>query len=777
MNKILRSLNENWSLTLAPNAEVREKGFDPRTLAELKAGEYPQISATVPGNFELDLVEAGLAPDPYFGQNPFAFQQYENRHLWYSTLFSADSQGDRNTFLRFDGIDTIADIWLNGELLGHTENMFIEHEFCVDGLLRSQNELIVHIYPAVIEARKTPTAAANMAQRYNYAALPLRKCASMFGWDIMPRFVSGGIWKPVTLIQKPKERFEQFYLYTTKLDEEKNLAWLAGFYELVTDRDDTRALTVSMDMVCGDSAHHLEQTVWHTCGHLRGSIEGPKLWFPRNAGKQELYDVTVRLLCGDEILDEKHFRFGVRMVELLRSSTTDEKGNGEFLFRVNGKRVFCMGTNWVPMDAFHSRDDSRLQPALDMLLDINCNMVRCWGGNVYENDAFYDYCDEHGIMIWQDFAMGCAVYPQDADFCDKIYREAVSVIKHLRHHAALVLWAGDNENDIFYNWNGFRRDPNTNILTRQIIPRALREHDEVRPYLPSSPYVDEEAFRTRQPLSEDHLWGPRDDFKGSFYGNSVCHFASETGYHGCPSPKSLERFISKEQLWPMFEENGDARPDWICHAAEMQPTMNGPYAYRIRLMADQVEYLFGSVPDNLSDFAKLSQISQAEADKYFIERFRVSKWRRTGIIWWNLLDGWPQVSDAVVDWYYCKKLAYHYIKRTQEPLCMMFDEPRVGLLDLHAVNDLQEDHKLYFSVTDLTTDTVIAKGEADAIADSSVKVLSLPVMTDYHFLLIRWETEDGRQGSNHYVTKLCNISASDYLFDLKKAGYDCFEGF
>lgn len=778
-------LDSGWRLTVVDNAEVIAKGFDPHSAEQLHAGGYPSISASVPGNFELDMVAAGLAPDPYFGQNPFIFQQYENRHLWYTVTFSADSDGDENTFLRFDGMDTVADIWLNGEWLGHTENMFIAYEFCVGGRLRLQNELLVHIYPAVIEARKYPACAGNQALPYNYASLPIRKCASMYGWDIMPRFVSGGIWKPVTLVQKPRERIEQFYLYTTDLTKDLDFAHLTGFYQVHTQRDDIKTLKICLDAVCGESEIHTEQTLWHTGGHLQIALYHPKLWFPRNAGKPHLYDVTVRLMCGEDVLDEKHFRFGVRTVELIRTSTTDAEGNGEFVFRINGKKVFCMGTNWVPLDAFHSRDLDRLQPALDMMDDLGCNMVRCWGGNVYENDAFYDFCDERGIMVWQDFAMGCGTYPQDPEFSDKIYREAVALIQRLRQHAALVLWAGDNENDsqLWAEYSGenanytLHRDPNDNLLTRQVLPRALREHDMTRPYLPSSPYVDEEAFRTRKPFSEDHLWGPRDDFKGTFYRDSVCHFASETGYHGCPSPKSLERFISAEQLWPIFEENGDARPDWICHASEMQSTMNGPYTYRIRLMANQVQRLFGTLPDNLRMFSMMSQISQAEADKFFIERFRVSKWRRTGILWWNLLDGWPQISDAVVDWYYCKKIAYHYIKRSQTPVCLMFDEPKDGALDLYAVNDLPVSCRLRYTVTDITRGDVIITGMADAVADSSVKIASLSAMTDYHFLLITWEAEDGTTNSNHYVTKLHDISASDYIADMQKAGYGCWEGF
>ncbi|MBR7099231.1 MAG: hypothetical protein IKC59_07440, partial [Clostridia bacterium] len=209
----------------------------------------------------------------------------------------------------------------------------------------------------------------------------------------------------------------------------------------------------------------------------------------------------------------------------------------------------------------------------------------------------------------------------------------------------------------------------------------------------------------------------------------------------------------------------------------MQATMNGPYAYRIGLMHDQVKMLFGAIPETLSEFARLSQISQAEADKFFIERFRVTKWRRTGIVWWNLLDGWPQISDAVVDWYYRKKIAYHYIKRSQAPLCMIFDEPCDGRLSLYAVNDLGGDIHLSYTVKDLTTGVLIATGDADAIADSAVKVLSIPAMEDYHFLHIEWTTSDGKTGSNHYVTKLHGISPAAYLSDLQKAGYDCFEGF
>ena len=356
--------------------------------------------------------------------------------------------------------------------------------------------------------------------------------------------------------------------------------------------------------------------------------------------------------------------------------------------------------------------------------------------------------------------------------------EAVKVVKRLRNHPSLILWAGDNENDIcILGWHRVKGDPNKNILTRKVLPEVISEYDRVRPYLPSSPYVDEEAFLTNKPTSEDHLWGPRDYFKGNFYKTSVCHFASETGYHGCPSPKSLEKYISKNELWPIKNKEATVNPDWICHAAEMDIDFKGPYEYRINLMINQYNTLFGKEAENLDQFSKGSQISQAEAKKYFIERFRIGKWRRTGIIWWNIIDGWPQISDAVVDYYYCKKLAYHYIKRSQQRLALMFDEPENGVMKLFAANDYGEDIKGKFKVYDILSNEVIAENEFTVNADSSEAIFEVPEICEFKFLLIEWETSNGLKGKNHFTTKTLNISYEEYIKALKLADFDEFEGF
>jgi beta-mannosidase len=411
-----------------------------------------------------------------------------------------------------------------------------------------------------------------------------------------------------------------------------------------------------------------------------------------------------------------------------------------------------------------------------MMYDCGCNIVRCWGGNAYENDAFYDFCDEKGILVWQDFAMGCAVYLQDDFFCEKIQEEAAFIIKKLRQHPSLTLWAGDNEVDSFYGALGIRRDPNRNRLTREVLLRAVEDHDPARPYLPSSPFVDEKAFATGAPTSEEHLWGPRDYFKGDYYKNAKCHFASETGYHGCPAPTSLKKFITPEH----YDNIGDSKEchdvEWLLHGAAYEPVFGAKDTYRNPLMVSQVERLFGSKPENMSTFALMSQISQAEAMKYFVERFRIKKWYTTGIIWWNIIDGWPQVSDAVVDWYGAKKLAYHYIKTSQTPFCIMCDEPDDnGDITVVAANDTRTDLRVTYTVTDLSTSKAVVQDTVTVVSDSTLRLASFKESAAFY--RIDWSGDV--VGTNHFVGKLGDmITLDSYMTLMQNMGYNKkLEGF
>ncbi len=768
-----------WMAFYVENEQLAADGFT-CDVSKLQQRGYPQIPVTVPGNFYRDLCSAGVIEEPYFDKNCWQ-DQAQYKHLFYYTRFDYSGKPQK-PLLSFEGIDTAADIFLNGQPVGSAGNMFVKHQFNVSGCIhRGENQLVVHIKPVLLEARKQPFAINDSAQRYNYASLHMRKSAHSFGWDIAPRLLAGGIWRPVYLEEARQESFTQFYGYTTKLDLQSDTAQLCFAFEVAVAADDISRYAIQVSGHCGESSFETVHRLWHTCGKINLELRQPCLWYPKNYGQPHLYRLCATLLKDGRAVDTHCCQMGVRTVELLRSSTTDEHAGGRFCFTVNGQRIFCMGTNWLPADALHANDPARIARLLPMLSELGCNMIRVWGGGVYEDDLVYDYCDREGILIWQDFMMGCAVYPQDEAFAGEIEAEATAVVKRLRQHPSIAVWAGDNENDIAaMGWYDIRRDPNENLLTRRVIAQVLRLHDFTRPYLPSSPYVDEVLYQTKYDYApEDHLWGPRDYFKGEYYSGSLCHFASETGYHGCPAPASLERFIAGDSLWTAQSSvnwQGIENESWICHGTSMEADPDAPYSYRIRLMADQVSTLFGAtVPCTLADFAKASQISQAEADKYFIERFRIAKWQKTGILWWNLADCWPQISDAVVDYYFTKKLAYHYIKRSQRPLCMIADE-RGGTVCVYAVSDLQEDVPVRYTLTDHATGEVLSSGREVFAANTSKKLLELPREQARRWLVMQW-SYGGKTHTNHFVSPIKQIDYRAYLAFIQALGYDEFEGF
>jgi beta-mannosidase len=506
-------------------------------------------------------------------------------------------------------------------------------------------------------------------------------------------------------------------------------------------------------------------------------------------------------------LDRISFRHGIRTVNFRRSEALDENGNGEFTCIVNGEPIFVMGTNHVPADVFHSRDVEHIPHIIGLAEEAGCNLIRCWGGNVYEHESFFDLCDEKGILVWQDFSMACAVYPQDDAFVRKLEREAVAVIRRLRQHACLALWCGDNECDLVPDWAERPLDRSRNRLTREVIPAALRANDPLRSYVPSSPYVSPEVERRGQRfMPENHLWGPRDYYKSAFYQNSLSLFVSEIGYHACPVPVSMQRFLTPGNVWPvgvhssgMHDEScvagaASANPEWLLHATTPVPGFD-TFDYRIALMFDQVRFLFGSVPQDMEEFSLASQCVQAEANKFFIEWFRGGHHpsrRRTGIVWWNLRDGWPQFSDAVVDYYYEKKLAFDMIRRAQSPVLVMLREPNGWTQDIVICNDLRVGRELSVRIINLDTDRVVwEKYRIYAPGDGVTVAGSLPcTQSEQGCYLIEWDDVDpivlaspgdsssvvnsipaNVSGKSHYLNGLPAFSFSRYSEWLCKAGF------
>lgn len=778
---------ENWKLSYIENKKLLDESFAPTTGKEVKE-RLSSISASVPGNFELDLMREKLLPDVYYGTNALLTQKLENLHLFYYTEFSYAADEQTDDFLVFKGVDTFADIYLDGKKMGFVENMLHEHEFSLQGLKSGVHDLLVHIYPTQIYARQYDLPAMCFGQTYNSDAMEIRKAPYMFGWDIMPRILSGGLWKPVVIEKRNKSRIAEPFSYTEQI-EQNGTAFVKTSLKIVTDEDFIHDFYVKATfsfngVICAET----KMRCFSAHQRLRTFINDAKLWMPKNYGEPNMYDVKIELLKDYEVVDTVNYRIGIRKVQLLRTSCSGD--DGEFCFKINGQKIFCLGSNHVPTDAFPSRQESYDLRAVQLVKEVGCNMIRCWGGNIYPSQKLYDFCDENGIMVWQDFSFGCGHYPDDERLCRLTKEEVKSVAIAYRNHPSLVLWAGDNECDTFVSPD-FQEEhsvegpsgylnPNQNVLSRNIILHELRNHDATRPYLPSSPYLDDTAFHNGLP-SEDHLWGPRDYFKGEFYRNTVCHFASETGYHGCNSPKSVEKFIPKESIGEMgTSKGGCANPDWLVHAAGMETITEkegNPFAYRIPLMISQVERIFTEKRADLEGFAMQSQISQAEAVKYFIERFRVRKWRKTGIIWWNVIDGWPQISDAIVDWYGCKKLAFHYIRRSQNSFAIMLDEPENGKMKLFAVNDLQTNVNGKYVVKNLSTGETVVTGEFN-VDKNGVEVLTELPELDHAFYVFEWETNVGN-GINHHACSLGDKwDVKAYTDNMKKAGFfGEFEGF
>ena len=713
------------------------------------SGEKMAIPARVPGNIAADLHRAGVIPDPYFGSNADLLREWEFTDFTYSVVFRLPecAPGGRIELV-FEGVDTAAEAFLNGTLLGGMENMFHEHRFDVTGKLNcdGENELTVVIRSSVNAARKYRRAPGTSAQSYNFEGLYLRKAGHSFGWDIAPRIVLGGLWRRVGLERIPEHRWSEVLLYT--ISAAKSVARLALDWSFESSATRLTGFEAKLTLARGPKRFEKRFRLLFTTGHTVFEIPNPDLWYTNGLGESALYDVTLELLLDGEVVAENRFRTGIRTVRLERSESFAPDGSGHFRFLLNGEPLFILGSNWVPVEAMHGEERGRVRKTLELFTDLGCNMVRCWGGGVYEDHEFFDYCDEHGLLVWQDFMLACEIPPQDDDFCRRIEAEAVAVVTKLRNHPSLALWCGDNECDEAVLWRGDLMRPSENRITREVLKRVIRSYDPGRDYLPSSPYLVDGVITRGESRTapEQHLWGPRDEYKGDFYRLNTACFASETGYHGMPCVKSLKKFLSPGHLFPKI---GD--PEYLTHAAQPFGDPEGPYAYRIKLFLDQIANMFGKIPEELERLVAASQIVQAEALKFFIENFRFHKWRKSGILWWNVADCWPQISDAVVDYYYEKKLAYFYIRNVQQPVLLMMGEPAAWHSPLRLDNNLPRTVSGAYRVSDLLTGEEFVSGRYECAANSGVDLGALRVSTGVHRMyLLEWEV-DGVWRRNHYL--------------------------
>ncbi|WP_241562589.1 glycoside hydrolase family 2 protein [Streptomyces hoynatensis] len=698
-------LHTGWTL--------RSAGGPPAPGFEAATGTA--VAAEVPGCVHTDLIGAGLIPDPFDGDNERELA-WIGRHDWeYRTAFeaAAPAPGER-VELVCEGLDTLAELHLDGERLGHTENQFRTYRFDLTHRLRDGAHDLVITFASALDY--VERAAERYGPRPHANAHPfwaLRKMACNFGWDWGPDLVTAGIWRPLAL-------------------ERWHTARLAGVRPLTSVHGSTGRVTAELDLAWATPqapAAGVRATV--SVGGVRRRVDVPAgaprltvelevpdaaLWWPRGYGEQHLHPLVVTLedAAGAE-LGRYERRVGFRTVAL--DTTPDEHGI-PFHLSVNGQEVLVRGANWIPDDAFVTRiDAARYRHRVMQAVEAECNLLRVWGGGIYEPREFYDVCDELGVLVWQDFLFACAGYPEEEPLRSEVEAEAREAVAALSPHASLALWCGGNETiAAFAEWGGWRARLEGKTwgagYYEDLLPRIVAELDPTRPYVPNSPYSFGAYASPDAPhLGDVHIWDVWNRRDWTCYADWTPRFASEFGYQGPPSWTALTRVVHDEPLHP----DG---PQLLVH----QKADDGNEKLRRGLEPHL------PVPEDFADWHWATQLNQARAVAFGVGHFRTLAPRCTGSVLWQLNDCWPVVSWSVIDGDGRRKPAWYALRQAQADRLLRFRRAASGGLELVALDDHAEPWHGELRLRAHTLDGAPA-GEAGAdlkIAPRGTQVVPVP---------------------------------------------------
>lgn len=594
-------------------------------------------TASVPGNVFTDLLHHKIIEDPFIKNNEEKVQWVSTKSWEYKTTFSLSNKilAKNNIELNFDGLDTYAKIYINGNYLLDTDNAFKKYSISIKELVKKENELrIVFTNTNEIENNKAKN---NPYKLPEGNRIYTRKAQFQYGWDWGPKLNTAGIWKEVSLNAWDDLKIENIFIRQEEIDKEKANLSVEIEIKSSSDKEINLFSKINSDVISSNISLKKGKHIYK----IPIEIKNPKLWWTHNLGDPYLYNFIFQLISDSQIKDEKTIKKGLRTIKLI----TEKDSIGEsFYFELNGKPVYMKGANYIPQNSFQNKvSNQHYEKLLSDVVSSNMNMLRVWGGGIYENDIFYDLCDEKGILIWQDFMFACAMYPGDVEFLTTIKEEAEQQVKRLRNHASIALWCGNNENSEGWQrwgWKANRsKEEIQNIwddylaVFNDILPKVVAENSNTD-YWETSPKYGRGNPNYKTEGDAHDWWVWHDAYPFEHLENNVPRFMSEFGFQSFPSFETINFMNQKDTI--------DLKTDAI---KSHQKHVRG-----FQLIEDYMarDYM---IPENDEDYIYISQLLQAKGIVMGIEAQRRAKPYNMGTLYWQLNDCWPAISWSSIDYF------------------------------------------------------------------------------------------------------------------------------
>jgi beta-mannosidase len=631
-------------------------------------------SATVPGNVHSDLLDHKLIKHPFIGANEDSLQWVSETGWEYKTSFSVDKETlqKKHIELNFEGLDTYASVFLNDSLILNTNNAFRAFKVDAKSALKPVNDLRIVFERTSISEEKEKAKLGYQLPEGN--RIFTRKAQFQYGWDWGPKLNMSGIWRPVTLSAWNVFRIDDIYL--EQLDLNKEFAHMVINLKNESIIENHLDYDIYINNNLYKTYENKEDSKERHFKPLVVSIENPKLWWPHNLGEPYLYDIKVVVRDDETILDSISVKKGIRTIELI----TEKDSIGEsFYFKVNDVPVYAKGANYIPQNSMQDKvTDAHYEKLLDDVVDANMNMLRVWGGGIYENDIFYDLCDEKGILVWQDFMFACAMYPGDEYFLENVKQEAIQNVKRLRNHTSIVLWCGNNENSEGWHRWGWQKDRSeqekdeiwSNYLKvfDSILPNTINQLTDT-PYWESSPRYGRgnPKYKTEGDAHDWWIW--HDAYPFEHLEENVPRFMSEFGFQSFPSYEAI-RYINQSDS---IEISSAGFKNHQKHVRGFE------------LIDDYMQRDF-PIPKNAEDYVYVSQLLQAYGITKGIEAHRRAKPYNMGTLYWQLNDCWPAVSWSSIDYFGHWKALHYQAKKSFENV-LISQTLKNNMLNIYVIND------------------------------------------------------------------------------------------